>query len=628
MTVKNEKSIIDAVYKKKDDYYSSSAYSYFHQQGEAVVHAVDQKYRPREQTTRSGFYLGLHTGLYESLNETFTSIYSEADPLFIFNSKHKGQEDVALRAQKFLNASWESMGQGNLGGTLQWLAITRDVPLYSMGVAYVRWHREGANAVTPTNVKTAFGDQLEWTDQLRTVLDEPEIERIHPFNWFGQWDVSNPGYEGIIRRWSLKDLHDAAQDPSFNKQGLEKLEEMIKKGGQGDDKDYHKEDENEFRQRERQIDILEYFGPLNDVKGMEDDSNEYHIICNQKVLLKMEVNKMPGYRPIKRTYSSQRNDTPFGRNMLSPSLPHTKIMNLMTNLGIDDVMGRMHHGWAVWEQFLENPNDFANPEGTNGIVYMAPGSNKNHLPARIGGERSGVFDDLTNMVNMINTDKERTSATDQSLGLQGDANETATGRLLLKNADSKRTRSAIITMADTGLKPIGQHVNLLALKNTPQVVRQQMSYDGEPFNMSNDDVVWVWNNNTFNISDSILKDQENEALKRTNFLTVARDVLLQDPAGLPKLQNIIRDVGRQSGIKNIERYFPEDTPIQVSQQPQPANPSTLSPTAGGAPLPQGPVPLPTGVEPQPLGAPNVGEVIDGFAFKGGDPSLPTSWEAV
>jgi len=600
-----EKQIIDSIMGKKNAYFGSKAFSYFKNQGESVVNAVEQKYKAREQVTKSGFYLAMHTGLYDAMLESFASIYGEANPLFIVDSKRIGSEDIALKQQRFLNRTWERMGQSNGGGTQQWLAITKDVPLYSMGVAYTKWRREGSWVEAPVVDQTAFNSMITWKTEFQYMLDEPEVERTHPFNWFGDWTSCNPQWEGILRTWRLSDVHSAAQDEQFDKKALKELMDGLKKGAQGEDKDFYREsgDSRDQVMRGKEASIIEYWGPLSDVKGMEDDSNEYQVICDEKRIYKILVNKIPGFRPIRRTYSSPRNDSPFGRSLLAPSLPHTKILNLATNLGIDDTITRMHHGWAVWEDYLENPNDLANPEGTNGYVYMTPNATPNHIPRRIGGERSGVLDDLMNITNLVKVDKERVSDTDQNLGIRGEKSETATGRLLLKNADNKRTRAAIITMAQTGLIPIGKMVNLMALKNTPEVERMNMSYDGETFGISNDELLQIWNNNVFDVSDSILRDQETQALKLTNFLAGARDVLLQDPHGLPKILNILRDVGRKTGIQNVERYLPENPPIQAGPaQAPPANPEiTPPPQAGGAPI--GPEGLPDAgspIEEQPL----------------------------
>ncbi len=592
-----DKKIIDGVMSRKRSYYASDAFHFFRQQGDAVVNAVDQRYLPGEQTTRSGFYLATHTALYGAMEDSFNQIYGNATPMFLIDSKKFGGEDLARRGQNFLNMTWDHMGVDKTGGLNQWLRITRDVPLYSMGVAYVRWNR--INGITQKPVKTpgAMVETLEWKDSYDIKLNQPEIERHHPYNWFGYWKGGAP-WEGLMRRWSLQDVQGLFDpknpEPEYNQDALHKLAKELGKGRSTSDTDFHQaqslinknDDANE-----RFKDVIEYWGPLNFITNddnLVNDSREYHVVCDEQRIYRLRVNNIFGYRPIKKVKATGLNDLPYGRSLLAPTLPHTKIDNLMLNEGIDDVITRMHNGWAVWDEYLQNPDEFINPEGTNPVVYMESGAPVEKLPRRIGGESSGVLKDSFQVREAVNRDRQRISQSDTGLGAEGQRKETATASRIFAAADTKRTRSAITYMGKFGLIPIAKLINLQAIKNTPEVERRDMSYDGEVFSITNDDAVQIWNNNVLNIHDSILEPQEDQALKLTNFLQLAREVLLQDPAGLPKLQNIIRDAGRKGGIRNVEHYFPEPLPPQVSpSQGQPGSPN-LSPPGQPAAASQGP----------------------------------------
>lgn len=591
----DEKKIINGVMERKNDYFRSTAFSLFKEQGSAVNAAVDQRYREGEQTTKSGFYLATTTSMYEAIIETFSQSYFEASPLFVFDSKRMNGEDLALKAQRFHNRVWANMGADNSGGTAQWMQLCRDVPIFNMAVGHPRWKRMGGMVEKPIVSQGAWSNSIEWSTEFDLLLNEPDIQRIHPFNWFGQYDKGQDlSYEGFLDEWDMSIVAALMKDDSYKKDNLEKLAEEMKKGQNEWDNDFFKESTDRFALNSKKTPVTVYWGSLNHIKGLEDDPGEYLVICDSKRIYKMAVNRIPGFRQLIRVRSNVLNDLPFGRSLLAPSLPHTKIMNLYANLGIDDTVMRMHNGWAIWDEFLVNPDEFLNPEGTNNTVSMRKDAPPGKIPQRIGRERSGVLDDMLQMYQLINRDNEAAGLTEQAKGLKAAKRETATGQMLDAKADDRRVRSAIITMAQTGLKPIAKQVLMMALRNTPEIERRNLSYDGEVFDVTNQDMAQIWNNAFFDINDTINKNQDTEATKLVNFLGTSREILMQDPRGLEYLQNMLRDIGRRSGLSNVERYFPENTPTPIqSQTPQPQGepiPSGVSPAAppaGGVPTEAG-----------------------------------------
>jgi hypothetical protein len=571
-----EKAIVEGIESRKDDYFSSEAFSYFKEQGNAVSAAVDQKYLSGERTTRSGFYLGATTSQYEALTQHFSKTFSDPRPLFIFDSKRMGGEDLALLAQRFLNRVWDNMGVDNSGGVPQWIQLCRDVPIFNMAVAHPCWKRVGGYKEKPVVNEGAWAPIVEWSKEFDILLNEPDIQRIHPFNWFGQFDrCRDLSYEGFIDEWDPCIVAALLNDESYKQENLQKLAEEMKKGQRENDDNFYSSDKNKAKSNtSRSATVTVYWGTLNHIKGMEDDPNEYFIICDSKRIYKMKVNHIPGFRQIVRVRSEILNDFPFGRSLLAPSLPHTKILNLFTNLGIDDTIMRMHNGWAVWEQFLVNTNEFMNPEGTNNTVRMRKDAPADKIPKRIGGESSGVMNDMFQMYSLIKRDNETVGLSDQAKGVKSLKKETATGQLIDQQADDLRVLNSVITMSQTGLKPIAKQVLMMALRNTPEIERRNLSYDGEIFSVGNKEMIQIWNNSFFDIDDSVSVNQENETVKLINFLGQSREILLQNPNGLEYLQNMIRDIGRKSGLLNVERYFPEHNPPTIPSQ------TTTSPQPG------------------------------------------------
>lgn len=603
-----EKAIIEGLEELKSRYFNSHVYRGLKNQGDSVKFAVDQKYMQNEQMTRHGFYLATLAALYDTTLESFTQIYSSAEPMFIFNSKRLQGEGFAERAQWFLNRTWENMGPANMGGIHQWLALTRDVPIFSCAIAHPRWARRSGVVEKPIIKSGGFvGEMLEWTEENDYILDEPEIVRIHPYDWFGEhYKGENLSYEGFIEKWSASDVAQILDDEDLNPEEgwrmeeLKKLYEDLKKGKTEQDPYYYEETSSEgtggYKNKRamgngeytntRETTITSIWTTVNHIKGLENDPNEYHIIYDSNRIYKASINKIRGFRQILRVRSNPVNDHPFGRSLLAPSLPHNKIMNLGVNLALDETFTRIHNGYAIWPHAMTNPNEFLNPQGVNGFVRMKKEAKKEQIPFKIHDQRSGTLDDILTLNQVIHQDSERMGKPDQSYGLTGTRDETATGRMILEQADNRRTRNAVINMSYTGLIPIGKQINLMALRNTPEVERQELSYDGNTFAVDNQMLVEIWNNNHATLHDSIMRDQNTEASRLSDFLSVAAEVLLKHPGGLAPMTNLIRDYGRKRNIANVERYFPESLAPQVDTQENTTQPTqesggTLSPPMAG-----------------------------------------------
>jgi hypothetical protein len=580
-----KKDIIAAIQAKKRSYYASTAFSLWRSVSNSIYMAVNQRYQEGEQFTRSGFYLAVLRSQYQDYTETFSQIYREATPVFIHESKKFEGEDLAQRTQWFHNRVWNNMGPRNNGGNSQWIALTKDVPIYGMAVGHTRWLRRAGYREEPVLTSSLTGSEIEWNPQWDIIQNEPDLQRVHPFNWFGDINRGESlEFEGFLDEWTPQRIQSLMDDPEFDSEALGRLAEKLSKGQTYVDSDFYLATEDNRNQTvAKKAPIVFYFGTLNDVPGMEKDPTEYEVICDNNDIYFLKANKIPGRRPIYRVRSSGLNDMPFGDALLAPNLTHQRAMNAMVNLGIDDTIMRIHNGYAAWAQYMQNPNDFMNPTAS-GVVWMKQDASDKHLPKKIGGERSGAFDDLMSMNQIVHTDNERSGKADQSFGLK-QGSETATGRVLLRQADNKKTRAAIIEMTDTGLIPIGKDVLVMAGRNMQEVERRGLSYDGQTFDFTNEDYIAFLNNEYFTVSDSIIKDMQVEAEKRLAFFGHAKEVLMQDPQGLGKILNTLEDVGRNMGIANIERYLNTEQaqPPQVTTTPVSSPEAVPNLSPGGLP---------------------------------------------
>ncbi len=568
------KAIIKAVKERKDQYYQSDAYRFFNMQSLAVEDAVAQRYREGEKMTRSGFYLATLTAAYEALLDSFSDTYGRARPLFLCDPQKVGGEDLAQKQQNFLNRTWDKMGRDKTGGLPQWLKIARDVPLFTMGVGYTRWAKFNGIFERPQiNKVGAWGSTLDFKPQFQVLLNGPEIERIDPRLWFGCWTQGDDlPWEGCIREYTYQDAAAMLMDQGYLQPAVQQLLKKLEKGNVGSDTATQNRQSGSGMREQNGIKkavVYEYWGDLTNCKEYEGDPTEYCVICTDDLLLKFNPNYMFGYRPFFRARSSPLNDSPFGRSILAPNLPHTKIQNLIVNLGIDDVVTRMHNGWAVWSKYLKSIDDFANPEGADGLVYMTDDAPSDKIPRRIGGERSGILDDAMRINEVIGVDRQTSGFNNQSLGHKdGTTGDTATQARLLEASGNRRTVGAIIQMAITGLMPAGKRINMLAIRNTSEEERRSMSYDGKPFSVSNEDAIQIWDNNIVDIHESVVTNPAAEAANLAEFLTVAKDALLQVPDA-SHLMNLIGDIGRKKGL-NVDRYLPKigpGMPPQVGAPP-------------------------------------------------------------
>lgn len=576
------KKVIGAIRERVNSYFSSQAYGAYKNMCDAVNDAIHQKYRDGEQTTRSGFYLATMGASYEAMLDSFATTYGLAKPLFIADPKKMQSEGMASKLQTFANHAWDGMGEDKTGGLSQWMQVARDVPLYTMGVAYIKWTRYGGIYERPTKSEAgAWGSFLSFSPEYQVLLNGPEIERIHPLRWFGFWSRGEKlPWEGCLREYSLSDVAMMVGDDNYDQEAVKALMAKLTKSAGSKDQNYHDTwQETNSQGKRNTVTVYEYWGDLQNCAEYEKDSKEYCVICTDDAVLRFQPNLMYGFRPFVRVRSNPQNDMPFGRGILTPNMAHLKIQNLMVNLGIDDVVTRMHNGWAVWERYVKNVDDFANPEGTNGIVYMADDAPAEKLPRRIGGESSGILKDMMNINELTEVDRQAAGFTNQQLGLGGGVQgNTATEARLREVNGNRKLRGAIVNMALTGLVPSIRRIVLLSIRNTNEIERSNLTYDGKPFSITNDEAIQIWDNNLVDIHDSVLNDPVEESTNLAEFLNVAKDVLIQMQDPTP-MMNMIKDIGRKKRL-NVDKYFPEALPPQVGQAPQP---QAMPPQMGDVP---------------------------------------------
>lgn len=589
-------------------YHKSQTFQNWRAQSEAISDAVEQRYRTNEQVTRSGFYLAALRAEYDGLKEGAVNVFAKANPLFIFRKKPGFQQDTVDKIQQHVNDEWDMMS-----GMDKFQEVTDDTWIFGTGISYTKWQSVQKWGQFPVQVPQVWGGtMIDWQEGFQTVLNGPELERIHPMNWAGDYRRNRDlSWEGCMREWRFCDVQKLKGDARYLQDGVAKLLQSMKEGKSTlDPYFYHPDNANggmPYSTSPRTV-SYEYWGDLNGVKGFEDDGHEYVVVFSDDNLLRFNHNPIyiggEQFRPFVRTRSTILNNFPMGRSILGPNLTHQKLENLMVNLSVDDMIIRQHLGIAVWADSMENVNDITNPEGARGFVWMKSGANANMLPKFIGEGQSGILrDSMDFMDRVIKPDQQKSGRSDTAQGLkEGSQNGTATAAQLMASIGNRRDSASIAQICKTGLRPIAKHLTMLVLRNRTMQDLQKFS---------NEELLAVFHNNNWEEHDSITQDPYQESMNKAEFYNMAKDVIMQVVSSNGDASHVIeflRDIARDKGIKpdDFNRYFPLAKPPQVNtpaggpplptQQPQIGNMPGVSaqPTPPPAsPPPSGPSALPS-----------------------------------
>lgn len=588
------KDIISFCKSQIDGYYRTQTYQNWRAQSEAIVDATEQRWRTGEQVTRSGFYLAALRAEYDGLKEGAVNVLTKANPLFIYRKKPGNPQEVADKIQQHVNDEWDTMD-----GLEKFLEIADDTWTHGVGISYTKWQTIEGYGQFPVVVPNAFGDMIDWQEGWQAVSSGPELERIHPFNWAGEATKARGlAWEACLREWEVCDLHRLKGDKRYIQPGVEKTLQNMREGKSTQDAHYYHPAGDDRRGNTSKVVAYEYWGTLTGVKGFEDDPHEYVVIWVDEQLIRFNHNPIyiggERFRPFTRTRSNPFNNFPMGRSILGPNLTHQKLMNLIVNLGTDDLVIRQHLGIAAWADSMENVNDLANPEGARGFVWMKNTANPNMLPRFIGEGQSGIMrDSMDFMDRFILTDMQKSGLNNTSQGLkEGSQNGTATAAQLQASMGNKRIQSALTQVCKTGLRPIAKHITLLTLRNRPMA---DMPFD-------NNAQMLALTNNNWGEHDSVTNDPYQEAMNKAEFYNMFKDVAMQLVSANGDASHLIemgRDIARDKGIKpdDFNRYFPLSRPPEVGKgpmQPGGALPALDTPKAQAptAPEQQAPPQLP------------------------------------
>lgn len=589
-----EAEIVEFIEGKFDEYRRATWFQNWKLLCENIRDAVNMQWRPGEQMTRTGLYIASMRAARDGFREGFIDTFGQAKPLWAYKPRAKIDPDLINRVEETMENTWE-----DIDGLQAWYGQLDDAIDYGMGVAYTSWCRYGAEREKPVVDSQAYGDALDWRDEYDILLNQPDIGRIHPFNYRCDHRTGHKlAWEGCEWELSLQHLASFLGSPLYLKPAVQHVMNLLAEGKHdtGSDTFYTVADQSGGKKAEDVVYAKEYWGALKGVKGLERDTNEYAVTVCQGKVIRFQVNKIRSarvWRPFKRTRLATMNDLPIGQHILAPMLGTHRFRNLMMNLSADDLLIKQHLGLAVWPSALKNPNDLLNPEGARGVLFMKDTATLNQVPRFFTEGASGLQRDTSAFLDRVEAIDQMAGISHQALGMTtgGEQNQTATGQRLLASTSNRRTRSALLTCLETGLKPIGKDLLLLTLRNRPP----------EDLGIAPDEAIQIWDNNYWEATDSVAWDKAQMSMAMANFGQMALQKMAEittAQGGADHVVEFIKDSGKMMGIPTsyVDRYFPKGMPPAVQTAP-------AAPPQGALPPP------PAAVEAGPMQSPMTGSAM-------------------
>jgi hypothetical protein len=591
-----EAEIVEFIEGKFEEYRRSAFFQNWKLLCENIRDAVEMRWRPGEQLTRTGLYIASMNAARNGFREGFIDTFGQARPLWAYKPRAKFDMARINKVEEMMENTWE-----DIDGLTSWYSQLDDAIDYGMGVAYTSWCRYGAEAERPVVETQAWGDALEWKDEFNILLNQPDIARVHPFNYASDPRGGHkPGWEGCEWEWSMAAVSGFQTDPKYIRPAIAYVLKLFEEGKIDNTSQtfYNVADQQGGDKPEDKVYAKEYWGSLKGIKGLERDVNEYAVTVCQGKVVRFNVNKIRGarvWRPFKRTRLITMNDLPIGQHILAPMLGSHRFRNLMMNLSADDLLIKQHLGLAVWPNALKNPNDLLNPEGARGVLFMRDNATVNQIPRFFTEGASGLQRDAGAFLDRVDAIDQMAGLNHSAMGMNtgGEQNQTATGQRFLASTANRRTRAALITALDTGLKPIGKDLMLLTLRNRPP----------EDLGLSPEEHIEIFDNNYWEASDTVSWDKAQMSMAMANFGQVALQKMAEVvPAqgGADHVVEYIKDTGKMMGVPTswVERYFPKQLPPSIG----------ASQVAGGSPAAPAPPP-PAALEAGPMQAPMVGNAM-------------------
>jgi hypothetical protein len=583
-----DKGIVDFIFAVKDAFYSSDQFGFAKQKAEVIKNLIQLVHAKGSKRTKYGFIGGVVNGAYQSTLDTMEDLV-DTDELIQTTAINRGGDNVALVEGLGHYANTVLMGcqyKQHLYERFPYLLT------YGHSPAFDTWQHNQGWAVKAAAASSGPGD-FAWTREMDVVLNRVKCIAPHPFNVFGsvEHNVHNQPYRGWIKRWTIADVvraeakKDANGRPLYNPKGIAKMKGILGKKGQEADQHFHQDGKRDLgtqqtssdRIKQPYVDVVYFQGPLNLVDGLELDPNIYEVECIKGCVLRKTEQPVDDYKSITDMMTHPYMGSPFGGTFMDAIVGHQRIGDLLQNLTLENLVDSMHRYYTYRYEDIANMEDLRSPRGLQTFLELT-GINA-RPPQLIEGQRNGPAMDALQFLKVIDTDRQRLSVTDQETGLSDGDKTLGESKILLAGA-SKRIRAALKRMSTFGITPQVKNIVFLSMVNQSAEQRRTYTRDGKEIVLTPAHAQAFFTNTIFRINDTVTRNKHEDNLKNAEFYINAFKILgnIQDPTFAIK---ILRYLGKESGIKDIDENLPPPAPIQagvpgqappMAAQPAPAGP--------------------------------------------------------
>lgn len=609
------RKIVEYVNAKKEEYFKAPEYAAYMERVATSKRLINMD--PSGLETRFKFRHSLMRAGYDNLVDSFDDLF-DVDDLVICRPDEPGTEQLASDWQAYANRLLRSIKHHDHLSE-RFLSL----PDYGWSIAHDSYQFSDGWIIKPqADTRIPGLEAFDFGMEEDVYLDRPGSEIVRPDAWFGSVELGgrHQTFQGSLKRWYLKDVlsamkrTDKAGKPLYNVQELQNLADKMARGYQDTDP-YVKQGEEDKsslqdvqytkdRKRGPYVDVVRFHGPLNDIPDAElaKDPNEYYVECTRSCLLRWQENPRDRLNMYTHARTHAFRNNPFSRSYLDTTRSNQQWTDFLMCMSAEAIIDNLTKQWGVWEEDMLEPGDFYFPKGLNSFIVR---QGQGRLPEFIGGDRSGAFSDIKDVLTIFDRDRQRSGPTDQEQGVQGGtADKTATTARILAAATSKSKRAMVKRICRHAVMPQIKNLVMLSLVHGKPQNLKFMAGKRE-VRLGLEHLQWwmrVYNTDTqILINDTITRDRNEEAMKATTFFQYASQAGAQIPPD--SMMHILRYAAELSGIPQaiVDKAIPEPLAPTITTPdgkevvlpsamalaaPQLAGGQAPAPAAGpGAPIP-------------------------------------------
>lgn len=571
---KRYQGVREFIFCVKDAFYSSEQFTFAKKKAEVIKNLVNMTWAKGAKTTKYGYMTGIAHMVYRSTLETLEDLMDQ-DDLFTADCLNRSGNNVKLAEELGYYAN-NVAAACNYGQHLskRWPYVLT----YGFSPALDTYRFNRGWVVKPQASSVGPGGGA-WGREMDVRLDRPEPLVLHPWNVFGSSEhaFDEQPHKGWLKRWTIADVIQAENattadgKPIYNPQAIQAMKAILGKKGQEADQHYHQSAKRDLDTTETvrndklkmsYVDVVCFRGRLNMVDGFELDPNIYEVECTRNFILRITEQPVDTFDYRTDLYTHPYMESPFGGTYIDPTVGHQRMTDQLNNLVMESTVDNLHQYYTYRYEDITNLEDLKNPRGLRTFLEL---SANGQAPALIEHSRSGPASDALQFMERIREDLQRFSTTDQEAGIADQGKTLGESKILLA-ASSKRLRAGIKLMDKFGIRHQIRNLVYLSLVNQDPGQAAAYTRDGKPIQMTPEHMAALQNGTIFRLNNAIVRNKYEDNLKNSEFYINSLKILaqVQDPGYAIK---VLRYIGKESGIKDIDEILPAPAPPDASAQP-------------------------------------------------------------